>query len=232
MPIDRNLRFIVTCEHARPYIPPEYEAQLGELLHGIETHRVYDWGARPIAKHLARLLKAPYFESEVSRLVIDLNRSIDNPDLLSEPIRAAGAELKQLLLARYYDPFREAVGRLVEEAIANGDTVFHFSIHSFTPNYYGQERSVKFGVLFDESREIESNLAQKILAAHKIRHPYMKAAFNEPYKGTADGHTTSLRQRYPSNYAGIELEYSQGLELETYAARFASELSDIFNQGH
>jgi predicted N-formylglutamate amidohydrolase len=67
-------------------------------------------------------------------------------------------------------------------------------------------RTYPLGVLFDPARAWEADVAAHLIAA------VPDARANEPYAGTDDGHTTSLRAVHPDpHYAGIELEFNQAL---------------------
>jgi predicted N-formylglutamate amidohydrolase len=88
--------------------------------------------------------------------------------------------------------------------------VLHLSVHSFTPVRRGQRRDMHVAFLFDPARPLEAELARRWRRALARLEPRLRIAFNRPYRGTDDGHTTALRRRYPpSRYAGLELEINQ-----------------------
>lgn len=219
-------KIIVTCEHASKRVPDFCRPHLVLPVGPSERHRIYDWGTRGISRKFATLLHAPLFEGEATRLAIDLNRSLDNPDVFSSSIQSLDEYFKERLITRYYYPFRKRVERQIEKWISADNEVIHFSIHSFTPCLNGQVRTVELGVLYDGSRPFESALSQRIISYHKSRYPSLTIETNEPYKGTDDGHTTALRKIFPQNYAGIEMEYSQGLPLVRQRNRWARDLHD------
>lgn len=219
-------KIIVTCEHASKRVPSSCQPYLVLPVGESQRHRIYDWGTRGISRKLAELFQAPLFEGEATRLAIDLNRSLGNPDIFSSCIQSLNHPFKERLIARYYTPFRQRVERQIEKWISAGHEVIHLSIHSFTPCLNGQVRTVELGALYDESRPCESVLSQNIIAYHKNRYPNLTVEANEPYKGTDDGHTTALRKIFPKNYAGIEIEYSQGLPLVRQRNRWARDLHD------
>lgn len=219
-------KIIVTCEHASKRVPDSCKPHLVLPVGPSERHRIYDWGTRGISRKFAELIGAPLFEGEATRLAIDLNRSLDNPDVFSSSIQNLDVPFKEHLIARYYLPFRQRVQRQIEKWVSAGNDVIHLSIHSFTPCLNGQVRSVELGVLYDEARPYEAVLSQGIISYHKSRYPSLSTEANEPYKGTDDGHTTALRKIFPQNYAGIEIEYSQGLPLVRQRNRWARDLHD------
>ncbi len=219
-------RIIVTCEHASRRVPRVCRPHLELPREASERHRIYDWGTRGLSRKLAAYLKAPLFEGEATRLAIELNRSLDNPDLFSPSIQGMDDAFKARLIDRYYLSFRQRVEQQISKWISSDRTVIHLSIHSFTPCFNGQVRTVDIGVLYDESRAYESALSKGIITYHRKQYPSLSVEANEPYKGTDDGHTTALRKKFPRNYAGIELEYSQGLPLVRQRNRWARDLRD------
>ena len=74
--------FIVVCDHASNHVPAKF-GTLGLRPDDLARHIAWDPGALGVAAELARLLDAPLAESHVSRLIIDCNRPLDAPDLIS-----------------------------------------------------------------------------------------------------------------------------------------------------
>src|SRR4029450_271345 len=97
---------VITCEHGGNRIPAPYP----DLLHAhqvlLESHRGHDPGALIMARALATAFAAPLVASTVSRLLVDLNRSVGHPRLHSEATRTAPAERARRLLEHYYQPYR------------------------------------------------------------------------------------------------------------------------------
>src|SRR6267142_572465 len=81
--------FVFTCEHGGNRIPAPYRRLFREQRALLDSHRGYDPGALVMAKALASAYRAPLVASTVSRLLIDLNRSIGHPQLFSTMTRAA-----------------------------------------------------------------------------------------------------------------------------------------------
>ncbi len=206
--------FLVTCEHGGHRIPARYRACFAgqeALLHG---HRGYDPGALTMARDLARRLHAPLLHATVSRLLVDLNRSVGHPHLHAEVIRQLPQAQRQQILARYYLPYRAGAEAVVARAVAQGQRVIHLSSHSFTPVLDGVVRNVDIGLLYDPARPREAALCRAWQASLKRLAPTLRVRRNAPYKGIADGHTAGLRRRFAAEgYVGIELEINQGFFL-------------------
>ena len=85
----------------------------------------------------------------------------------------------------------------------------HLSVHSFTPNFNGEERQCDVGVLYDSRKPEEKEFCEEFKASLLKIDNTLNVRFNYPYLGKADGFTTYLRKQFPSHYLGIELEINQ-----------------------
>ena len=111
--------FIITCEHGGNRIPAPYRRLFREQRALLDSHRGYDPGSLVMAKALANAYRAPLVASTVSRLLIDLNRSIGHPQLLSAVTRAAPAETRAQIVEQYYRPHRTQVECLVGQTVSS-----------------------------------------------------------------------------------------------------------------
>jgi predicted N-formylglutamate amidohydrolase len=202
--------FLVTCEHGGNRIPAPYRALFRGHAALLDTHRGYDPGALLMAKALAEALRAPRVTSSVSRLLIDLNRSIGHPQLFSAVTRGTPASLREGIVARHYLPYRAQVERLVRRSVLRGRRVVHVSSHSFTPELDGHVRRADIGLLYDPGRHGEVQLCARWKASLADMAPELRVRRNYPYAGKGDGLTSYLRRRFPpAAYVGIELEVNQ-----------------------
>ncbi len=208
---------VVTCEHASNAVPAQYK-RLGLARSILDSHVAFDLGARDIARFYARALGADLHEGRWSRLVVDLNRSTTHRGLIAE--RSFGVEIpgnaevdddeRARRIRAYHEPYRRAVVQSLARAVEKRGACVHVSVHSFTPVVAGKRRTADVGLLFDPSRASEKQLARRW--AHGLAGSGLRVRLNYPYRGTADGFTSSLRERFPaSRYAGIELELNQSL---------------------
>jgi len=182
---------VLVCEHATNFIPASF-GTLGLSDADQQSHIAWDPGAFGVARCLSKKLDAPLIASSVSRLVYDCNRPptamdamparsevIDIPgnQNLSQAERAARAEV-------FYRPFQAALGAAIQQ-IANPIIV---TVHSFTPVFHGELRSVEIGVLHDS----DTRLADTLL---EIAHQHSGAVVrrNEPY-GPEHGVTHTLQE--------------------------------------
>lgn len=206
----RPLELILSCEHGGNRVPARYRRFFADCEWLLASHRGYDPGALAVARELAAATGAPLFYSTTTRLLIELNRTLDHPQLFSTRAMRMTSAMRAELLRRYYLPYWRGVESRVARALRNGHAVVHLSCHSFTPQLAGVERDADIGLLFDPRRALEAEFCRLWRAALRRRAPRMRVRHNYPYRGTGDGLTTSLRKKFASKpYLGIALEINQ-----------------------
>jgi predicted N-formylglutamate amidohydrolase len=207
-----DVRFVVTCEHGGNRVPARYRDLFVGAGRELVSHRGWDAGARPFAARLARTLDAPLITATTTRLLVDLNRSEDHRDVLSEFTRPLTGDARERLFEAHYRPYRDAVRAAIDTHFGKGARVIHISAHSFTPVMRGVVRDADVGLLFDPRRKREVALCDAMATAVKAEMPALKVRRNYPYRGDSDGLTTTLRGEYHArDYAGIEIELNQRL---------------------
>lgn len=203
---------LLTCEHGGRDVPEAYSSCFPNAEDVLASHRGYDIGALGVAQRLAARLSAPLMFSTVTRLLVDLNRSVGEPDVLSEYSGGLSDSEQAVILDRYYTPYRRRVTQLVELAAGSGLTVIHLGVHSCTDRLHGQDRELDIALLFDESRENELALCEHWRTELRRLDDRLRYPFNQPYRGCDDGLTTTLRGQFDANrYLGIEVEVRQGM---------------------
>lgn len=219
----KPIAIVLSCEHAVNTIPDAFAHYFSKRHELLQTHRGIDFGAFEIASQLAKVLTCPLISAEVSRLLIDCNRSLSHPQCFSELSSACSMEERYQLIQRYYLPFRQEVERTIINNIAAGFQVWHLSIHSFTPDMNGVVRNADIGLLYNPQRATEKQIAltwQRLLKEHS---KYRRVRLNYPYRGIADGFTTSLRKQFSAKeYVGIEVESNQALTRDPIALAIIS----------
>lgn len=207
------MKLLLTCEHGGNQVPRRYATLFRGAERVLAGHRGWDPGALWLARRLSRRLSAPLLAATVTRLLIDPNRSLTNPQAFSEFSRHLPADEKARIVARHYRPHRERVESRIGREIRRGARVLHVAVHSFTPRWRGRVRSCQVGLLYDPHRTGERCFCQEWKACLEALAPSgLRVRRNQPYRGDADGLTTHLRRRFGSRrYLGIELEVSQAL---------------------
>ena len=208
--MNKPVSLLITCEHGGNRIPPRYRHLFLGHEELLQTHRGYDAGGLTMAKELAVAFKATLFVATISRLLIDLNRSVGHPKLYSEATRQAPVGVRREILEAHYLPYRNQVEAHIANEIAKGRRVIHISSHSFTPVLDGEVRNADIGLLYDPGHAAEARLCQGWQAALKTITPETRVRRNYPYTGKSDGLTAHLRRQFAEGrYAGIELEVNQ-----------------------
>lgn len=211
--------WLITCEHGGNRVPAAYRDRFSGHEAVLASHRGYDPGALTLARQMAHALHAPLFYSTVSRLIIDLNRSLGHPRLFSAATRAAPAALRREIRARHYLPYRRRVESWIGAQVDEGRRVVHIASHSFTPVLDGEIRNADIGLLYDPARPGEVALCRRWQMALKAAACDLRVRRNYPYAGKSDGFTAHLRRRFPADrYVGIELEVNQQQVLHGGAA--------------
>jgi len=200
---------LLICEHASNFIPASFNG-LGLNKQQLQSHIAWDLGALETAEIMARRLDAPLIAAQVSRLVYDCNRPPESPSAIplnSEKQPIAGniglnSEAKKSRVNAYYRPFEAAVNH----RIASMEAPLIITIHSFTPVYLGQQRSVEIGALHDTDRRFADAF---------MRHSEQRQRFivrrNQPYT-PKDGVTHTLKHHaIPRGLNNLMLEIRNDL---------------------
>ncbi len=197
-------RFILTCEHAKPWAPHYLKIPQRVL----NSHQGYDAGALELCEAMKPLLQAKLFKSVVSRLVVDCNRNIKSPDLFSEYTKHLSSAEKHEFIKKYYEPYRHSVIQDVKRI----PPTIAISVHSFTPLWKGVTRPTDIGILYRPSKKKERNLALSLQKELKTNCG-LKIHMNRPYSGITDCFLNDVLDHYnrEPQFNGLFLELNQRL---------------------
>lgn len=199
---------VLLCEHASNELPqrwgwPDEDSWI------VDTHWAWDIGAKDLCVELNKSSGCSAILANFSRLLIDANRTLQSTTLVRSRADGRRIALNQGLsaadvLARiegYWTPYHRAASALVA---SKADAVV-IGVHSFTPEYEGEKRSLEIGVLFDQDEDFG------VWACEQFQALGLKVALNEPYSGL-NGLMYSP-QKHASKHARktIELEIRQDL---------------------
>ncbi|WP_431272355.1 N-formylglutamate amidohydrolase [Dankookia sp. P2] len=173
-------RYVLLCEHASNFIPPEY-ALLGLPATELGRHIAYDIGAANLARRLSALLDAPLFLAGYSRLLIDLNRPWRAPSSIPEVSEATAipgnvsidAAERARRQAAWFTPFHDRVAAF----LGTRPDAAVIGVHSFTPVYLGEARPWHAGILYGKAARFGSALVRALAAD-----PALVIGDNEPYR--------------------------------------------------
>jgi predicted N-formylglutamate amidohydrolase len=199
-------KLFLSCEHGGHQIPDRYQHLFAANKDVLETHRGWDIGALELFHAMNRFPIHFSIYNEISRLLVDSNRSLHKRSLFSAFTKGLAEVEKQEILNDHYWPFRSVFAERIAEVIENNHAVFHVSVHSFTPILNGEVRKTDIGLLFNPGHGREKELALIWKSILNDQSPLLKVRFNYPYLGKTDGHVAPLRQQFGNAYAGIELE--------------------------
>jgi predicted N-formylglutamate amidohydrolase len=206
------MRLVVSCEHASREVPARWRHLLDPKSPLLRSHRAYDAGALDLARALARSFAAPLVSARATRLLVDLNRPAHHRQVFSRFTRALDDHQKRQLITRFHTPYWQEVRGAIERLLADGHSVIHLSVHSFTPRLGSERRSADIGLLYDPSRSLEATLSKAWQRYLVESSGGLRVRKNYPYRGVAAGLTTSLRKGLPQRrYLGVELEVNQRL---------------------
>ncbi len=227
---------ILSCEHAGNNIPEEYKHLFVQAKEVLLSHRGWDPHSKQIGLELSKNLGSEVYMTETSRLLVECNRSLHNPQLFSEFTENLSLETKEDILKRYYHPYRDRVEEEIRRRMKYS-RVLHVSVHSFTPIWEGLKRSTDIGLLFDEKRPDELSLAMGWKTDLEELLPMLQIDLNKPYLGSDDGFTTYLRNQFDSErYLGFEIEVSQKFKgkemIQEIASALSASLNRIINSSH
>ena len=222
---------IISCEHASNRVPQQFAHLFQDKKEILSLHQAYDHGAATLSKRLAKSFKSSAYQGSITRLLIDLNRSPSNrKSLYSKYSKKLDINARELLLKKYYFPYREKVEGAVAGIIKNGQPVLHISVHSFTPAKNGKLRKADIGILYDPARKCEKDICAFLVKFLQIKMISLRVRKNYPYLGKTDGFTSFLRKQHPAySYAGIEIEINQNLLIKNENKKM--KIEDLLTEG-
>lgn len=204
---------LLACDHASRLVPAAL-GRLGLAEPVFDLHIAWDIGAEGVARRLSRLLDAPALFAGYSRLVIDLNRGLDEPSLIpevSDGIAIPGNQglseaARTARIEALYWPWHRAVASELRRLDAlGGAPATLIGIHSFTPEMDGVVRPWQIGVLWDDPCE----LARPLMAA--LVGQGLCVGDNEPYSGREPGGGTLESHALEVGRPGLSVEIRQDL---------------------
>jgi predicted N-formylglutamate amidohydrolase len=176
---------VITCEHASNEVPPPLAVSASDRGF-LRSHWGWDIGAEEVAREVADRTGAMAVFARFSRLVCDLNRPPEHPTWILTEIDGRPISFNRDLDLRERERRRRVCHRAYHGAVdgvlarcCDGapSKPLLLSVHSFTPELYGEIRRMEIGVLFSDHEDLARRMAE-LLAAEGFR-----TALNEPYSG-------------------------------------------------
>lgn len=229
-----SAKVLLTGDHVSNAIPKGMH-KLGLDDWVLHQHVAYDIGTRKLITHLSQHLEAPAVLAGYSRLIVDLNRSLDDPSAIpaqSDAIPIPGNhKLSQADKARrvqcFYQPYRDAIETMLDRFRVRDIAPALISIHSFTPELAGVQRPWHVGILWDVDPRIPVALLQRLRA-----HPdNFHIGDNQPYSGRHPADFTIDHHAEAAGLPHVSIEIRQDLvDTEQGAERWATILDDALRE--
>ncbi len=206
-----STKLVFTCEHGGHRVPPslKYLEKIQSL--DFNSHYTWDPGALETTQFLSAKLEAKYFANPYSRLLIDCNRSDDNPSRFPKWTRTLSPKDRLEIESRVLTPYKSQVRQHVKNLLSQGQNVVLISMHSFTPFFKDKERATEIGVLYRPFKPQELILATA-LVSHLKDFSDFKVHHNRPYQGHTDCFLNELLAELESpRLTGVMFELNYGL---------------------
>ncbi len=228
---DGKGNLLLVCDHASNRIP-QCLGNLGLDAAALGRHIAWDIGSRKLIEHLSVHLDAPGVVAGYSRLVVDLNRSLEDESLMpgvsDGTVIAGNQQMSEVhrnqRIRDFFTPYRQAIDGMLTGFRERGVTPAFIAIHSFTPQMAGgSSRPWQIGVLWDKDPRIPVPLI------HNLRsHPDgFVIGDNEPYSGKHPADYTIDHHAEAAGLPHVSIEVRQDLiDTEDGAERWAGILHD------
>jgi predicted N-formylglutamate amidohydrolase len=161
--------YLLIADHAGRAIP----AQLGKLGLSdadLDRHIAWDIGALDVAQQVSERLAAPLVYQRYSRLVIDCNRRVEAADAIpaiSEYTEIPGNigitdAQRDARRDEIHAPYHAVISDILDNW--QGPAPILVAIHSCTPRYKEQVRTMEIGALYGDDRRFAGRVLERLQA--------------------------------------------------------------------
>lgn len=215
-------RIVCVADHASNHVPDDIE--LGIADHLLNEHIAVDIGVGGTATLLARRHGIPAHLAKISRLVVDLHREEDHPNVVPTSSDGhliagnIGADVEERL-KRFYHPYHRALEQWIEAAAPK----LILSLHSFTPKLAtsDQVRPWEVALLYNQDDRAAKH------AIRLFRDHGLNVGENEPYSGKQLSATMNRHAEANGRpYCAIEVRQDL-IATRADQARWAALLADV-----
>ena len=220
---------LLLADHAGREVP----AALNRLGLGdapFERHIAYDIGVEVMTRRLAHRLDAPAMIYNYSRLLIDPNRSLDDPTSICAVSDGVIVPANRILTpndaearaAEFFHPYHQAIDDWLNRFAARGTAPSVISVHSFTEQFRGVDRPWHVGILWGDEGGLSLPLIDRLR-----QEPDLCVGDNQPYSGRNRHGYTVETHAYPRDLANTLIEVRQDLvDTEEKAKVWGDRLAD------
>lgn len=228
---DGSANLLLVGDHVSNRIPRALAA-LGLDDAVLGQHVASDIGTHRLITHLSRHLDAPAVLAGYSRLVVDMNRGLEDPTLIpevSDDIPIPGntdltREQRAQRIHCFYMPYRVAIDGMLQRIRARDIVPAFISIHSFTPQLADrQHRPWHIGLMWDK----DPRISMPLLARLREHPQHINVGDNEPYSGRHAADYTIDHHAEAAGLPHVSIETRQDLiNSEEGAERWATILDE------
>ena len=205
--------FFLTADHAGRAIP-RHLGNLGLPESELERHIAWDIGIAGVTEMLAQALDSTAVMQVYSRLVIDCNRhpgwasSIPGISELTaipgnEAIRPAEREARR---REIFLPYHRRIAELIDRRKATGRRTVLIAMHSFTPVFKGETRTIDVGILYNRDARLAHIMLELLRAEGDLA-----VGDNAPYAITEASDYTVPTHGEANGLPHVEIEIRQDL---------------------
>ena len=222
---------LIVVDHAGTAAPAAL-GPLGLAPHWHKTHHFCDLGIADLARALAVRLDVPIILCPVSRLVIDVNRWLEDPRSILDQVDGTpipgnvglSAALRRARAEQVFWPYHTKIGDLWHRQITRHARPFFFALHSCTRIFGGTRRPWDGGTIWHESPDMSRTLLNCL-----GQEAGLTLGDNQPYSGRSGVYTID-RHCFGSGLpaCGFEVTNDQ-LETPVDIARWAGRLANALH---
>jgi len=227
---------LLVCDHADNSIPERLN-RLGLDPASLQTHIAIDLGAATLSRALATILDSRLVLAKFSRLVIDLNRPLNEPTLIPE--QSDGVEVpgngalsvgdRQQRVSEIFDAYHGAIARELLSIRKTQNRAAIVAVHSFTPRMNGFDRPWHIGILWTDDQRMSRPLIESLR-----QDPSLSVGDNQPYDAREHVGYTVEHHGGEEGLPHLLIEVRQDLletpkQIDDWAHRIAAHLVPILN---
>ena len=190
-------QILIIADHASNYLPKENN-KLGLTNAFLNQHIAFDIGIKELSLDLSNRLKCRVIQGKYSRLLIDLNRDLDDPTVIPEIVDkkiipgniGLGKSELRLRIEKIYNKYHHEI----DQTIKNKKVKVILSLHSFNPIFKNKRRTLEFGILSNEDKNLSS------IIINQLKLQKLNVGDNKPYSGNLIGDSMNrhgLRNKLP-----------------------------------
>lgn len=205
---------LLLADHAGRAVPRALKS-LGLEPESLSRHIAWDIGIAEVTERLSARLQATAMLGVYSRLIVDLNRALEDPTAIpvisDTVVIPANRKLDrydiEARVRSFFDPYHQAVAQWVAGRQSRGQAPALISLHSFTPVMHDFARPWQIGILWDR----DPRLPLPLMAALAAQDPSLCIGDNQPYSGRNTGGGTLETHATPAGLPCVLIEIRQDL---------------------